>query len=156
MYNPSTCPDMANPNPWDLALVGHDKKRSLAPSSLAPAPALQERQDSTLTCRIIARQVFDHYYPDQHRVANTAQVRLQTGLGYVFSMSTCALVDTIKVYLNTGGGHFSVVQNVHPDATRDAVSFTVEQNGDYHVEVTFHQNIFQAGALRLYEIGPPR
>lgn len=35
------------------------------------------------------------------------------------------------------------------------MSFTVPQDGDYHVEVTFRENIFQDGALRLYEIGGP-
>lgn len=70
-------------------------------------------------------------------------------------MSTCALVDQINIYLNTGNYHFDRVQNVHIDDTRTSVSFTVPQNGDYHVEVTFRENIFQDGALRLYEIGGP-
>ncbi|KAI4232278.1 MAG: hypothetical protein LQ352_008345 [Teloschistes flavicans] len=149
-FNPSTCPDLSGPNPWDAPLVGHDKRSLSAPPP--PTAPLSKRDP---TCQIIARQIFDHYIPDNHRVANTQQVRLFPGLGYVFSISTCALVDRIKLYLNTGNGHFQVTQNVSPnDGTRDAISFVVPQTGDYHFEVTFHENIFQDGALRLYQIDP--
>ena len=147
-FNPDTCPDYSGPNPWDAPLVGHDK-RSLAPVT---RNGVDKRQPA---CQVIARQIFDHYIPDNHRVANTQQVHLYQGLAYVFSITTCALVDRIKLYLNTGNGHFEVTNNVTPnDGTRSAISFVVPHEGDYHFEVTFHENIFQDGALRLYELAP--
>ncbi|KAL9594255.1 MAG: hypothetical protein Q9219_007136 [cf. Caloplaca sp. 3 TL-2023] len=149
-FNPDTCPDLQGANHWEAPLVGHDK-RSLVPAPTTPH-SLSKR---VTTCQIIARQVFDHYVPDNHGIANTQQVRLRTGLSYVFSISTCTLVERIKLYLNTGGYRFRVTNNVTPnDGTRDAISFVVPETGDYHFEVTFRENIFQDGALRLYKIDP--
>ncbi|KAL8866743.1 MAG: hypothetical protein Q9174_006110 [Haloplaca sp. 1 TL-2023] len=156
-FNPDTCPDNIDGNLLTSPLTGHDK-RSLA---LTPAPApttgdLSKRQGREV-CQLIARQVFDHYM-DRRRIANTGEVQLIPGLRYVFAMSTCALVERINVYLNTGGGHFDRVEsfpinNGPVEETRISVSLGVERAGQYHFEVFFEENIFQDGIIRLYQLG---
>ena len=154
-YDGSTCTESAF-NPFIAPLIGHDKRSLSSSSSSSPIHVPKKDHEKRVqgVCTIIARQVFNHYMPDNYRVANTGQVRLLVGINYMFSISTCAMIDAVKIWLHNGGADYELFSETDVTDSGASVSFQPLSTGDYHFEVTFKENIFQSGALRLYRIGP--
>ncbi|KAL9595396.1 MAG: hypothetical protein Q9219_006471 [cf. Caloplaca sp. 3 TL-2023] len=171
-YNANTCPSIEDsygalefphaPTPGADISDGELRKRLHAkqrddtgPSDTmrASLPSIETRQEYDI-CQIIARAVFQHVDPDEHRQAVTGEITLTAGVRYVFSISTCAVIDSVSAWLHRGGDDYVPVADAAPGDEQGFLNFVPAVTGVYHFFVEFGQNIFQNGALRLYQIGP--